>query len=80
VLDLPLWARERDIEGVVWTALPSKFGNDERTPSAQEVVRYLDGLSGDERRDAEEYVRKAPRQIDTPYRRMIEAALKWTAL
>ena len=77
VLDLPAWARERDIDGVVWTALPSKFGNEERTPTGEEVVHYFAGLSGSVREGAEEYVRKTPRQIDTPYRQMIEAALGW---
>ncbi|MFL9895910.1 hypothetical protein [Paraburkholderia sp. RL17-381-BIF-C] len=77
VLDLPKWAQERDIDGVVWTALSSKFCGEERTPEGKEVVRYLAGLTGETRELAEEYVRKAPRQIDTPYRRMIEAALNW---
>ncbi|WP_124604249.1 hypothetical protein [Burkholderia sp. Bp8963] len=79
VLDLPDWARLKEIEGVVWTALPAKFGKAVRKPAADEVVEYLKGLSGEQRHLAEEYVRKAPRQIATPYRHQIEAALGWKA-
>jgi hypothetical protein len=79
VVDLPQWAESRGIGSVVWTALPPKFnGEDDRVPTIKDVVAYLSGLTGRVRDDAERYIRFAPRQIDTPYRRRIEAALQGT--
>ena len=79
ILDLPEWATSHGVEGVVWTGLPSKFkGEERRTPKMEEVVEYLRSLTGSKRDNAEGYIRHAPPQIDTPYRRGIEAALQWT--
>lgn len=73
------WARGLEIDAVTWTNLPPKFHQEERVPSVKEVVAHLDSLSHEKRRNAERYVRMTPRQIDTDYRRMIEAKLGWTA-
>ena len=79
IADLPEWAASHGVEGVVWTALPSKFDREERrTPTMEQVLEYLRGLTGTTRDEAERYIRCAPRQIDTPFRRRIEAALNWT--
>ena len=77
IADLPAWANAMGIHGVVWTALPAKYSDIERTPTEDEVVSYLGQLTGAKRANAERYVRQAPRQIDTPYRRRIEAVLQW---
>lgn len=75
---LQAWADARGIESVVWTTLPPKFsGSDDRAPSVEEAVAYLAGLPAPVRGLAEEYVRRAPQQIDTRYRRCIEAELGW---
>lgn len=51
---------------VVWTGLPLKFNGAEITPSAEQVVEYLEKLTGEQREKAERYVRVAPRQIEIP--------------
>lgn len=75
------WAAEKDLETAVWTNLPPKFeGINGRMPTENEVVAYLRTLEGQARADAEEYIRRAPRQITTAYRRAIELGLGWTPL
>jgi len=75
------WARGLKLDAVVWTALPPRFeGKDGRLPSEEEAVAYLRRLSHEERRHAEQYIRMAPRQIDTPYRRRFELEFGWTPL
>ena len=72
------WALARNIDSVVWTKLPPKFkGKGNRPPGVEDVVQHLQALTGTERDAAEEYIRRAPRQIDTAYRRRIEAELHW---
>jgi hypothetical protein len=74
---LSRWATDRDLNAVIWTALRPRFNEEERSPSLSEVVTYLRGLTGSRRNRAQEYVEKAPRQIDTNYRSKIEAELGW---
>ena len=72
------WAVARNVDSVIWTALPPRFnGEDDRQPRVEEVLGHLRALSGTKRDEAEKYIRRAPRQIDTAYRRRIEAELHW---
>ena len=76
--ELSRWAIARNVDAVIWTGLPPKFKNeDHRLADVEEVIGYLANLSGAARKDAEEYVRRAPQQVDTEYRRRIEAELGW---
>jgi hypothetical protein len=78
--DMPGWAENKGLTAVVWTALPSKFhGKNGVVPSRDEVIEHLSKLMGAKRDNAERYIRNAPRQIDTPYRRQIEATFGWVA-
>ena len=78
--DMPGWAENKGLSAVVWTALPPKFHEKNCVvPSCDEVIGHLSKLIGAKRDNAERYVRNAPRQIDTPYRRQIEAKLGWDA-
>ena len=75
------WARGLKIDAVVWTALPPRFSGEEgRVPTPDEAVTYLRQLPHEQRRHAERYIRMAPRQVDTPYRRRFEAEFGWTPL
>jgi len=77
------WACARGLDGVVWTALPPKFDRENgRMPGVDEVLEHLHELSADydKWKRAEEYVRRAPLQIDTEYRRRIECEFGWVPL
>ena len=71
---------------MVWTALPAGLKcpatgiRKDETPSETEVLDYLRALTGTRRDEAERYIRHAPPQVDTAYRRAIEATLQWTPL
>ena len=75
---LAAWAAPLGLDALVWSNLPPRFAGEEgRIPSPWEAIRYLEGLGGEARQRAEEYVRKAPPQIDTDMRRYIELKLGW---
>ncbi|MPY73090.1 MAG: hypothetical protein GEU87_02415 [Alphaproteobacteria bacterium] len=78
ILDLDAWAEAHSVEHVIWTGLPPKFDNQNSRPDVNQVIRHLHGLRGAKRDNAERYIRRAPRQIDTEYRRAIEAEFGWT--
>lgn len=72
------WAQSKELDAVVWTALPPKFnGIDGRVPTSDEALSYLATLTGETRRAAEEYVRRVPAQVRTPYRASFEQQLGW---
>ena len=75
---LASWADARGFAGVVWTSLKCGFkASPGVMPSGEEIVTHLRSLEGAERAAAEEYVRKAPHQVNTAYRELIAAALDW---
>ena len=76
ILGLAEWAQERKLDAVVWTALGGNFNEKGRSLEDQ-VLGHLQSLCESKRADAERYIRRAPRQIDTEVRRRIEAELNW---
>jgi hypothetical protein len=77
---LASWLSDRHMDAVIWTGLPSNF--EERTGrplSVDAAVRYVEQLPDDVRRVAEQYVRRAPRQVRTGIRQGLERDLGWTA-
>jgi hypothetical protein len=73
------WASGLGLTGVVWTNLSCgiKKASRDVMPSSEEVIAFLRSLDATKQPAAEAYVRQAPAQIDTPYRRMIERELGW---
>jgi len=73
------WAASKALDAVVWTALePGLCGQRGSLPDETDVIRFLRNLSRDDRRAAEAYIRNAPSQIDTRYRRRIEKEFGWS--
>jgi hypothetical protein len=77
--DLSSWLAERELDAVIWTALPANFEERAgRELSVDAAVGHLEGLSGEARRRAEQYVRRAPPQVRTDIRQGLERILGWT--
>jgi hypothetical protein len=75
------WTIAKNLDAVVWTALPPKFANiDNRLPTANEALSYLSGLHGEALATAETYVRRTPLAIRTPFRALFETELGWLPL
>jgi hypothetical protein len=75
------WADQNpeSLDAVMWTGLESNF--EDKTGlelNGVNVVKYLWDLECCTRRRAEEYIRKAPSQIRTTFRGVIETKLGWT--
>ena len=77
--EIEKWSNNKVIDAVIWTNLPSNFRDrldlNEFTP--MDAINYLNHLPPDVKVKAEEYIRKAPKIVDTPIRREIELKLKW---
>ncbi|MEZ5736620.1 MAG: hypothetical protein R3E09_12640 [Novosphingobium sp.] len=81
IREIENWAKDRELESVVWTALRPGFPGKRGTPiTCREALDHLSGLEGNQRAVAEKYVRKAPVQTATPYRAEIERAFGWTPI
>ncbi|MGD9713047.1 MAG: hypothetical protein AB7V46_13390 [Thermomicrobiales bacterium] len=76
------WAPAYDLDAVVWTNLKPGFKKGAKTvPPYADVLKYFQGLiERGEHAPAEEYVRKAPEQVMTPYRRSLQKDLGWTPI
>ena len=79
ILNLGAWASTHDVDHVIWTALGPRFGDGELAPTEDQAIAYLGKLSGKTAKCARQYVRCAPQQVDTAYRRRIALCLGWTA-
>lgn len=75
------WAEGLSLDAVVWTALPPGLRNARGTAShSDEIIAHLRRLDPAASRNAENYVRRAPLQVDTPVRRDLETRFGWTPL
>ena len=68
------WAKAKSLDAVVWTDLASNFADQwGESFGVQSAIEYLETLPDEGRAQAVQYVRRAPRFIDTPLRRALEA-------
>jgi len=67
-----------EVDGAVWTGLASNWQSKrQRRFSPEDVVRYLERIHGETRQRAKEYFQKAPLQIRTKARQLVEERLGW---
>lgn len=84
ISSLPAWSEARGLDAVIWTGLGPQYTKRreskpvQKRPPIKWVVDYLQQQTGPLRDVAEQCFRCAPPQIDTEYRRYVEAALGWT--
>jgi hypothetical protein len=78
------WANRLGLNAVIWTALPPKWdetdAKNETVPNEDDVVEHLRRLRKTDHagwNQAEQYVCRTPKQIDTPYRRRLEREFGW---
>lgn len=72
------WASARQLDAVIWTALPPRFEAVEGLiPSVDDVLEYLKNLTGKTLDHAHSYISRVPIQINTPYRLEINKKLGW---
>lgn len=73
------WAAALGLAGVLWPNLPVGLKTSRGVmPSGDEVLAFLRALDATKLPEAEGYVRRAPAQIHTPHRRLIERELGWS--
>ena len=78
---LDAWAEEVGAEAVIWTALPPKFNKTNyKKPNIDDAIAHIEHLDTKSKQLAEEYVRKTPAQIKTPFRTKFEEYFSWTEL
>jgi len=72
-------AKEKELNAVIWTDLPSNFKEKARMDFNEDnVIKYLKSLTGKQLEEAEKYVRRVPKQVKTRIRSRIETELGWT--
>lgn len=67
------WGRDRELEGVIWTALKPGFPNSRgQSLTRDQAIAHVNQLDGETRRRAEEYIQRTPSQVSTRYRPALE--------
>jgi len=63
------WAKSKSIDGVVWTVLKSNFEKETKKEyTIKNAIQYINSLPETARKNAKEYIDKAPYQIKTSFR------------
>lgn len=70
------WLNIKKLDVAIWTGLSYK--NNMR-PTEDQIIEHLGNLEDCDKERAEEYIRKAPVQINTAYRRRMVKEFGWTS-
>lgn len=72
---IPIWAKSKSIDAVVWTGLPTNFKDETSEDfSVDAAIRHLQNLSAEGKALAAEYVWRAPDLVQTPLRAALQSA------
>lgn len=64
------WIEDRSYDAVIWTALPRTFETETgATYTVEAAMRFFESLPAHEKTVADEYIRNAPEEVQTPFRR-----------
>lgn len=80
------WIKNTDFDAVIWTNLGENWniknekGDIIRQIEPERRIEYLKELKGNTSAIAEEYIRRTPIEINTDFRKEIEATLNWTPI
>src|SRR5699024_5825858 len=75
------WTKSTDFDAVVWTNLEGNFKNKyQSVHNPENVIKYLESLTGNKKALAEKYIRKAHKQIKTKIRQEVEEKLGWSIM
>ena len=75
------WMLEKNLDAAIWTGLSYSEETNKERPDIDRIIEHLDKkIDRKTQIVAEEYIRKAPKQIDTEYRRRIEKEFGWTPI
>lgn len=73
------WLFQKELDAAIWTGLTYSKKTSTRRPTIQEIFQHLRKLDGSPAASiAEEYIKRAPLQTDTEFRRLIEHEFGWT--
>ena len=75
-IDIRKWAEMKNVDAVIWTDLPANFENrTDKEFNEDNVIHYLNSLPPSKREMVKEYIVKAPKQVRTKMRIVIERKL-----
>jgi len=75
------WLEQKQLDAAIWTGLGYSEKTGEKRPIIGEIFIHLQKLDGSPAgKIAEEYIRRAPRQTQTAYRKQIEQRFGWTPI
>lgn len=67
------WCKDKGYDAAVWTALPAQFKEEtNKCFSVDNAVMYLKGLPKTVRKNALDYIEKAPVEVSTPLRKKLK--------